>query len=458
MQNTEKKKNNSFLMFIAGLVSVGGILYGYDMGVISGALLFIRNTIPMSDTQVGFIVGAVLGGGLLGTLLAGPIGDRFGRRFLIATSSIIFISGVSLILVTHSFFTVFLARLLLGIGVGVVSVAVPLYVTEIVPAKDRGKYVTFFQLLLTLGIVLAYFVDLLFTPSGNWRGMFSVLLIPALILLIGVFFLPESPRWLVAKNQFDKAREILTKIHGTNASVEKDIHSIQLSLVKVKSAWRELFTPQMIFPTLVAVMIAIFNQLTGINSFLQYAPLILKNSGINSDVVSMIGSAGIGMLNFLFTIVAITLIDSLGRRPLLLVGVAGVAFAEIYLGLINYFIPDSANAGILSLIGLLFFIIFFAIGPGVVVWLVISELFPTQIRGKGIALCLFFNSLASTALATSFLPLIKSLGVAQTYWLFAFFTIGYFIVTYFFLPETKEKSLEEIQNHFFTKQKDPAVI
>jgi sugar porter (SP) family MFS transporter len=448
---TEPVTRNKYILLIAALVSVGGVLYGYDMGVISGALLFINRTIPLSDSQTGLIVGAVLGGGLFGTLVAGPVGDYFGRRFLIALSSIIFLAGISSILLAQTFMMLFLARLLLGVGVGVVAVSVPLYVSEIVPRQDRGKYVTFFQLLLTFGIVLAYFVDLIFTPSGNWRAMFAVLYIPTIILLLGIFFLPESPRWLMANKQLEKARTVLRKIRNNEKEVEEDLDSIREGLKEVQGSWKELFSHQLLLPSLVAISIAIFNQLTGINSFLQYAPLILKNAGISSDMVTMIGSAGIGILNFLFTIIAITLIDSVGRRPLLLIGVAGVIASEIFLGLINYFLPESPNAGILSLIGLLFFIMFFAIGPGVVVWLVISELFPTQVRGKGISICLFFNSLASTALATLFLPLVKNLGVGQTYWLFAFFTLGYFLVSYFFLPETKEKSLEEIQHYFFQK-------
>lgn len=446
-------KRNFFVFCIAGIVSVGGILYGYDMGVISGALLFIKNTIPMSDAQVGVIVGAVLGGGLLGTLLAGPIGDLYGRRSLIALSSLIFIAGVACILLSNSFALLLLARLLLGVGVGVVAVGVPLYVAEIVPSKDRGKYVTFFQLLLTFGIVLAYFIDLIFIHSGNWRGMFAVLLIPSVVLLFGILILPETPRWLIANNEVEKARRVLQKTRNSDAEVEQDVKEIQGSLVEVKkAAWRELFSHQLLLPSIVAIAIAIFNQLTGINSFLQYAPLILKNAGISSNLVSMIGSAGIGVLNFLFTIIAITMIDTLGRRPLLLIGVAGVIAAEIYLGAINYFIPDSPNAGVFSLIGLLVFIMFFAIGPGVVVWLAISELFPTQIRGKGIAVCLFFNSLASTLLATFFLPLVKHIGMGPTYWLFAFFTTGYFLVSYFFLPETKARSLEQIQHYFFERE------
>ncbi len=451
----KSNKRNKLVMCIAILVSIGGILYGYDMGVISGALLFINNTIPMNDTEVGLIVGAVLGGGLLGTLLAGPISDRFGRRFLIFLSSIIFIMGVISILLANTFALLLLARLLLGVGVGVVAVGVPLYVAEIVPSKDRGKYVTFFQLLLTFGIVLAYFVDLLFTPSGNWRAMFAVLLIPAGILFIGMFFLPETPRWLIANNRLEQAKKILRRIRQSESEVNQDIQEIQTSLLEIrKETWRELFSHELLLPSFVAIAIAIFNQLTGINSFLQYAPLILKNAGINSNFISMLGSAGIGVLNFLFTIIAITLIDTLGRRPLLLIGIAGVICSEIFLGWVNYYIPHSPNAGILSLIGLLFYIMSFAIGPGVVVWLAISELFPTQIRGKGIAVCLFFNSLASTLLATMFLPLVKLLGMGQTYWLFAFFTLGYFLVAYFFLPETKARSLEEIQHHFFRKHKE----
>lgn len=438
-------RHNTFMFSVACLVSIGGILYGYDIGVISGALLFIKNTIPMSDVQIGMIVGAVLGGGLIGTLVAGPIGDYFGRRILIISASLVFILGVSFILCAHSFLSILFARILLGTGVGVIAVAVPLYVAEIVPAKDRGKYMTFFQLLLTFGIVLAYFVDLFFTPSGNWRAMFAVVLIPACILFFGMLFLPETPRWLIANNHIERARQILKRIRHSDIEVANDIKSIQASLGETQGSWRELFSSQFWLATCTAIAIAVFNQLTGINSFLQYAPLILKNAGINSDVVTMLGSAGIGILNFLCTILAITLIDSVGRRPLLLIGVLGVTISECYLGIVQYIGFNALTTGILSLIGLFAFIIFFAIGPGVVVWLAISELFPTRVRGKGIALCLFFNSLASTLLATFFLPLSHTLGMSETYWLFAFFTGGYFLTAYFLLPETKSRSLEEIQ-------------
>ena len=444
-------RHNMFVMWVAGLVSIGGILYGYDIGVISGALLFIKNSIAMNDTQIGYIVGAVLGGGLFGTIAAGPIGDKFGRKFLIALAAMIFIVGIFLVLMATTFLTMFCARLLLGTAIGMIAVAVPLYVAEIVPSRDRGKYMTLFQLFLTFGIVAAYFVDLIFTPSGNWRGMFAVLLVPASILLIGILILPETPRWLMGQNQPEKARKVLLKIRNTSAEVDHEMHFISVGLQHVRGPWSEFLTPKFLSATLTAGSIAVFNQLTGINSFLQYAPLILKNAGMNSNEITMLGSVGIGMLNFVFTIIAITLIDTLGRRPLLLAGVAGVLVSEIYLGIVTYFIPNTPFSGMLILAGLLVFIASFAIGPGVVVWLAISELFPTKVRGKGIAICLFFNSLAATIMSVYFLPLVKLLGMGATYWLFALFSLGYFLVVYFCLPETKSRTLEEIQLSFETR-------
>jgi SP family galactose:H+ symporter-like MFS transporter len=445
-------KNNKFILWVAGLVSIGGILYGYDIGVISGALLFIRNSIPMDETQMGYIVGAVLGGGLFGTLAAGPIGDRFGRKFLIAISAVIFIGGVTQILLATTFISIFCARLLLGTAIGMIAVAVPLYVAEIVPSKNRGKYMTLFQLFLTFGIVLAYFVDLIFTPSGNWRGMFAVLILPATIFLLGILVLPETPRWLIANNKPEKARKVLVKIRQHEMEVEDEMNSLAMGFNRVRTSWRDFFSPQFLNATFIAVSIAVFNQLTGINSFLQYAPIILKNAGMSSNELTMVGSVSIGLLNFICTIIAITLIDSLGRRPLLLSGVFAVMVSEIFLGLVTYFIPHSAFSGMLILGGLLLFIAGFAIGPGVVVWLAISELFPTRFRGKGIAICLFFNSLVATVLSVYYLPLVKFLGMAATYWLFALFSLGYFLIVLFSLPETKSRTLEEIQLSFDNKR------
>ncbi len=435
---------------VSMLVGVGGVLYGYDIGVVSGALLFINKAIPMSSAEMGVVVGAVLGGGLVGTLLAGPLADSYGRRFMIAVSSVVFIVGVGCILMAHSFITMLFARLLLGIGVGIVAVAVPLYVTELVPAKDRGKYVTFFQLFLTFGIVLAYFVDLAFTPSGNWRGMFAVVLIPACILLIGMFFLPETPRWLIAQGDERRARKVLKMTHSLEDS-NVEVEHIKACIDKTEGGWRELFSKNTRPALLIAVGIAILNQWTGINSFLQYAPHILKEAGLGSNMIVMLGSAGIGLMNFLCTLVAIFLVDRVGRRPLLIVGVLGIIVSEAFLAVVTM-MHNFPEIGLFSLIGLLGFILFYAIGPGVVVWLAISELFPTQVRGRGTAVCLFFNSLAGTLLASCFLSLTHWLGVAGTYWLCAFCSVFYLCIALFYLPETKLQSLEEIQEYFDTSR------
>lgn len=308
----EKEDKRLWILGIALLVGIGGILYGYDIGVISGALLFIYQSIPMSDAQTGIVVGAVLAGGLGGTLISGPLADKLGRRIVIAISSLVFIVGVFLILLANTFLTILIARLLLGIGIG----------------------------------------------------------------------------------------------------------------------------------------IAILNQWTGINIFLQYAPDILKRSGLGSNIASMLGSVGIGMINFVCTIVAIFLIDKVGRKPLLTTGVIGILISEIFLGCVNDATMTSSTIGILSLLGLLSFTVFFAIGPGVVVWLAISELLPTRVRGKGMALCLFFSSLAGSIISSAFPTLRYWLGMSGTYWLCAGFALFYVLITLFLLPETKAKSLEDIQRYF----------
>jgi len=452
MHTSTSSSHKLFVYFVIFCAGLGGILYGYDIGVISGALLFVQKSIPMTDNQIGFIVGAVLTGGLLGTLITGPLADRFGRKKTIIAACIIFIIGILLILVSYDFLTLLGARLLLGIGVGVVAVAVPLYLTEVVPAHIRGRGITIFQLFLTFGIVLAYFVDLLFTASGNWRGMFAVILIPVGALFLGMLFLPETPRWLLSKKKEAAARQVLLKTR-TEQEAHDEFKQIQESLQITKSSWRTLFARCFWLPLFVSLTIAVCNQLTGINVLLQYAPLVIKNAGLSSAVGSMFGTVGIGLINFLATILSFFLIDFFGRKRLLIIGTAGIIIAYTYLGLLPHFVAVGTVQAELALIGFFAFIAFYAVGPGVVVWLAISELLPTKVRGKAVSLGLFFNSLAASILSTVFLEIQSALGISGTYFLFAGFTIIYFLVALFLLPETKGKTLEEIQLFYQKKQK-----
>ncbi|MCL5260067.1 MAG: sugar porter family MFS transporter [Gammaproteobacteria bacterium] len=440
------KTVNSFTFFIIACAGLGGILYGYDIGVISGAMLFIQKSIPMTQSQLGVIVGGMLSGCMVSTLVAGQLADSFGRKTMIIAACSIFAVGIICILSAQSFAMLFSARLLLGVGVGIVSVAVPLYLSEIAPANIRGRSITTFQLLLTFGIVFAYFIDLLFTPSGNWRAMFAVILIPVAILLISMLFLPETPRWLLSKNRRNDAEKVLLKTQSIDESkIELELEQIETALKTTKESWRALFARNLWLPLFVSLAIAICNQLTAINVLLQYAPLIIKKAGFHSDVFSMFGTIGIGSVNFLTTILAFFLIDRFGRRKLLITGTSGIIIAYLFLGFLPYLGFAEQTQAQLSFAGLITYIFFFAIGPGAVVWLAMSELLPTKVRGKGLALALFLNSLTSALLSTLFLPLQQFLGMSGSYFLFAGCTVVYFLVATFLLPETKNKTLEEIQ-------------
>ena len=440
-QTNRYKKYYLFLLLI--LAGVGGVLYGFDIGVIGPALEFLKQSITLSTVQTEWVVGGVFVGGLFGTLIAGPLADNFGRKLVVALSALVFILGVLSILVAHGFILLMIGRILLGTGVGLVAVAVPLYAVELAPTKYRGRAVTIFQLLLTSGIVLAYFIGLLFQSSHDWRAMFAIVLIPAAILLLGTFVLPQSPRFLVSKGNENEAREILLRTRPEHEA-EHDLQEIHDSFKHTTGTWKELFSKRLAFALFIAGSIAILQQLTGINSFLQYAPLMLKNAGLGS--LSILGSLGITILNLIITIIGMSLIDRIGRKPLLLGGLIGIIIGELFLGSLQFFHLAAQTKGILSLIGLLIFILGYAIGPGVVVWLAMSELFPTRDRGKGLAVCLFLNSLGSTLVATSFLTLSHNIGIGNVYFLGAFFTLLYFFIAKFGLPETKGHSLEEIQH------------
>ena len=439
----ERKK---WVLRVALLCGLGGILYGYDIGVISGALLYMEHAITLTQLQVGLVVGAVFFGGLIGTMLAGPVADYFGRRIAIMFACFLFAIGIVLVLGAHGFVSLLLARLLLGAGIGVVAVAVPLYVAELVPASNRGRYVTFFQLFLTFGIVLAYMVDIYFSASANWRAMFGVVLIPATILLFAIARLPESPRWLLRHGRKKDALAVLQRTHSLDEAVH-EVSAIYQNLQAGKLGWSDLFGAVRWGILLLAVAVAVLNQGTGINAILQYAPGMLEASGISSHSAALLGALGVGALQFIVTCVAVFVVDRLGRRPLMLVGTTGMLLVNVLLVMVNASHWFGAIGGLLSLLGLLGFIVFYAIGPGVVVWLVISELFPTAVRARGMALCLFFNSLTGSVL-TSVFPLLQAhVGIAGVYALCAASSLLYLLVVLYGLPETKSKTLEQIQQH-----------
>ncbi len=444
-----------FPLFIILFAGIGGILYGYDIGIIAGALIFMEHEIALTPTQISILVAAVLGGGSIATLISGPLSDRLGRRTMITISAVVFIVGILVLVSSHSFSGVLSGRLIEGVGVGIITIIIPLYLAEAAPAAIRGRGVTAFQLFLTGGILVAYIVALLFEHSESWRGMFLCSLIPGSLLLIGSFLIIESPRWLFFKGKKAQTIKALQKSRSQQEAEHDLFMMTQLETEKqqrVQAGIKEvILQKRFIFPFLIAFVIAILNQLTGINVFLQLCTLILKHSGIESNVVSMLGSIGVGSVNFVITFVAVFLVDKLGRKPLLILGTGGIVVALFYLGLVAFFLNPSVQQGYLTVVGLLLFIASFAIGPGVVVWLAISELMPMPIRGKGMAICLFSNSLASTILASLFLDLTHLIGYNGVFWMCGVFTLVYLLIAIFLLPETKGKSLEEIELFFKEK-------
>jgi sugar porter (SP) family MFS transporter len=437
-----------YAFYVMAFAGLGGFLYGFDVGVITGAIVFMKNDLALTERQLSFIVAAVLGGGSIATLFSGPLADFVGRKFMIVISGVLFIVGIYLTMIANGYDAVMWGRLIQGVGVGIITIVMPLYIIETTPASLRGRSVTLFQLFLTAGILVSSASDVFFHSTGNWRAMFSIALIPGAIFFIGSLFLVKSPRWLFKKGYLEKAKEVLLKI-ADKSEAEKSMNEL-ISLEKdAKHSGNfniKLFFKKFYFlPFIVALLVAILNQLTGINSLIQFSTYIINRSGISSVFVSMTGTVGITLMNFLVTIIAFTLIDKWGRRPLIILGTLGTSFSLIFLGLISFFLEPSLMQGYLTIFGLILFVSFFAIGPGVVVWLAISEILPLRIRSVTMSIALFGNSLASAILAAFFMDLSKFIGYAGNFWFCGLCTIVYFLVVFYMLPETKGKTLEEIE-------------
>ncbi|MDY6820181.1 MAG: sugar porter family MFS transporter [Deferribacterota bacterium] len=438
------KKYSYYVMAFAGL---GGFLYGFDVGVISGALVFIEKDLGLNESQISLIVAAVLGGGAAATLITGPLADIIGRKVMIIISGILFILGIYLTVIADSYSEIMLGRLIQGLGVGIITIVLPLYLAETTPAYLRGRGVTLFQLFLTAGILIAALSDTLFHKSGNWRAMFGIALIPGTIFFIGSLFLIKSPRWLFKKGFKDKALNVLLRItddeearRSYNELIELEDREKDFSF-NIKNL-REKFY---ILPFILALSVGILNQAVGINSILQFSTYIIKQTGVPSVYVAMMGTVSITLMNFIITIIAFLLIDKIGRRPLLTIGTFGCMLSLFFVGLVLLLAKPSNLQGYLTIFGLIVYISFFAIGPGVVVWLAVSEILPLKIRSISMSIALFANSLTSAILAAIFLDLTKFIGYAGPFFLCGFFALLYFLITFLYLPESKGMTLEEVE-------------
>lgn len=452
-RNIAKVDDSKRLFNLAVFVfaAIGGILYGYDLGIISGALLFVKESIPMTVDQESLLVGAVFGGGALATLISGFLSDWVGRRRMIIAASLIFIVSVLMIYYSQTYATLLAGRLIQGVAVGIVTIVIPLYLTESMPTSLRGRGVTAFQLLLTLGILLASLVSLYFTPDGDWRGMFLTALVPGVIMFVGGFLLSDSPRWLAMKGRYDQSYAILKKTRCVNDARKELIqmrNALESGRAGLGSAHVSIWQRRYIVPIVIVFAIAILQQLTAINSLLQLSAVILKDAGLGSNILAVLGSNAITGLNFLVTIIAICLVDKVERRTLMSFGTGGIVLALIFCAAVSHFLPTGSEKGYILLAGILGFIFFYAIGPGALVWAVLSELLPSRVRSSGLAIALTLNTATSSILASSFLGLVSDIGYAGIFLLCGCFTFVYFLVCFKLIPKTKGRSLEDIEEQF----------
>jgi MFS transporter, SP family, galactose:H+ symporter len=428
------------------IAALGGLLFGYDTGVISGAIIFITQQFSLSSGMQELVVSAVLIGAVIGAIIGGPLADRAGRRKVIIWSGIIFIIAAVYTAFSPGIWGIVSGRIIVGIAIGIASFASPLYISEIAGAEDRGGSVSINQLVLTIGIVVAYVVDFLFTPISGWRFMFGLAAIPAAILVIGMLRVPESPRWLISKGKTEQAAAIIKRFENKQ-DVSADIQKIQASLQEQRGGTRDLFRPMLRMALFVGIGLAIFQQITGINTVIYYAPTIFGFAGFQSSSAQILATVGVGIVNVGFTFLAIKIIDKLGRRPLLLWGVFGQILGLFLLG-ICFLFTSSSVIGIISIASMAIYIASFAIGLGPVFWLLISEIYPLKVRGVAMSLASVANWTFNLIVAITFLTLVNLIGQSGTFFMYGGIAIISWLFIYRRVPETKGQTLEQIEEYW----------
>jgi sugar porter (SP) family MFS transporter len=449
-KKTTQTPVKGFVYYAVAVAALGGLLFGFDTGVISGAILFIKGQFSLSSTMEEIVVSAVLVGAVCGATLGGALTDRFGRRSLILVAGVIFtISSVGTALAPTVPWLI-AGRVVSGIAIGIASFISPMYIAELVPARIRGALVAVNMLAITSGIVIAYLVDYAFSSIQGWRYMFGVGTIPAIGLLVGMWRLPDSPRWLISKSRIDQAKKVLDRLRAPE-EVGQEVTDIQQSMTKQNGDWKtELFRPSLRMPLIVGIGLAFFQQLSGINTVIYYAPTIFTFAGFTSSGASILGAVGLGVVMLCFHVLAIFLLDRVGRRPLLLVGIAGQIAGLAILAAAFQFkqLFVSGFAGHIAVGGLVVYVACFAFGIGPIFWLIISEIYPLAVRGAAMSAATVANWSMNLVVAVSFLTLVKVLGHASTFLLYGVITIGAWFFIYKLVPETKGKTLEQIEEHW----------
>ncbi len=456
-------------LYLACLVaSLGGFLFGFDTAVISGTVSFVEKYYLLSKLQLGWFTGSALVGCILGAVISGKLSDLFGRRPVLIVAGILFFISAVGSACPSDFTLLIVARMIGGVGVGMASVAAPLYISEFAPPAYRGRMVALYQLSIVTGIIVAYFTNWLIldhsqSAAGSssffadlfvrnpWKGMFGVETIPACLFSLMMVFVPETPRWLIVNNKDEKGRSVLKAIMNSS-ELEQTFNDIKAGHITEKVSIKELWGAGIRKALLIGIALSVFGQLTGVNIVVYYGPSILEKAGLN------IGGAlqyqvSLGIINFIFTVVSMFIIDRFGRRPLLIGGMGMVAFSLLLTGLFFLF-----NASALAIVIVLcLYMAFVAVSICAVIWVLTPEIFPNRLRGQAMSVATFFNWTTNALAAIIFPWIVALIGIDAVFFVFAAICMVGVIIFYRSVPETKGRSLEEIEQ-FWKTGKSASVV
>lgn len=434
-----------FLARVSLIAGLGGILYGFDMGIIAAVLVFVRESFALSTRMEEIVVSVVLVGAMSGAVAGGSIADRIGRRSTLVWGGIIFLVGSLLASWSPNVEILIVARALLGIAIGFTSVTAPVYVSELAPPQSRGLLIGLYQFALTIGIVLADLVGYWLAGEHAWRTMFCLGALPAAFFLALIFTLPESPRWLFAQNRISEVQTVLSR-YTDETGANLLIDEIRLALtIPVEQRWSELWKPAVRNSLFIAVGFTVLQQVTGINTIIYYGPQIFSLAGITSNKNAIFATLLVAVTNMLATIIALVLVDRVGRKPLLYAGLSGMTACLILLAY-SFHTPAAFGAapGVVATICLMIYITCFAFSMGPIAWILVAEVFPLRVRGRGVAAASLGSGASNFLVSMTFLSLIETAGSSFTFLIYAAFCVLTLLFVGFVVPETKGRELETI--------------
>ena len=440
MSNKIDAKKNQLLIFSTA-AALGGLLFGFDTGVISGAIHFIKIEFNLNAYQEGFAVSNLMVACVIGALLAGPIADWTGRKKVLILCAVLFTVSAILSALPRSFTELVIARFIGGMGVGMASVVSPMYIAEISPAKIRGRLVALNQLAIVVGILLSYLSNWLLVDTGinNWRYMLVAEILPAITFLVGLFFIPESPRWLTKEGLEKEALDVLNVVAGA-ANADHELQEVKKSLAEKRTSLKELLHPSLRRVLIVGILFSLFAHITGIDTIIYYGPIIFLESGFKTDS-ALLASVMIGITNLIFTFVGMAMVDKAGRKFLLLVGLAGMGISMM---LVGFCMQSDMISAKWTLLWIMTYIASFAMSIGVVIWVYLSEIYPTRVRGQALSVATMVLWLGNVILTQLFPVMMERFG-GGTFYIFSFICLLAFIFTWTMVKETKGVSLEEIE-------------